>query len=217
LGGEREAFGALLGRVRIGEVDKAHAAGGDRAHAVAEFHARPLLHVLAAVGVLGEVDPGDRAHAPLRVGEAAGIAVHDRVVGHAAGERIVLGFVRSLGAGALLGFVGAATRLLALAPGGGRGGAHGALGDPAPARALGQALELVGRLVDRLQVTLVLELASGGRDVRVPALGHAPARELNVALVERRLQLQEQQVLSYVEDCRRHDPTTLASSTRSYP
>src|SRR6185312_10588962 len=84
-------------------------------------------------------------------------------------------------------------------------------------RALGETLELVGRLVDRLQVALVLELAPGRRDVGVPALGHAPTSELYVALVERRLELQQEQVLVYIEDGRGHDPTTLATVARSYP
>ena len=38
--------------------------------------------------------PVTRADAPLRVGQAARVAVHDRVVGHAAGERVVLGAAR---------------------------------------------------------------------------------------------------------------------------
>ena len=48
--------------------------------------------------------------------------------------------------------------------------------DAPAARAFGEALELVGGLVDGLQVALVLELPPGGRDVGVPALGHAPPR-----------------------------------------
>jgi hypothetical protein len=40
----------------------------------------------------------------------------------------------------------------------------------------------------------------GRRDVRVPALGHPAARELHVALVERRLELQQEQMLLDVED-----------------
>jgi hypothetical protein len=44
-------------------------------------------------------------------------------------------------------------------------------------------------------VALVLELAPGGSDVGVPALGHAPARELHVALVEGRLELEQEHVL----------------------
>ena len=72
------------------------------------------------------------------------------------------------------------------------------------ARALREALELVGGLVDRLQVALVLELPSRRREVGVPALGHPPARELDVALVERRLELEQQQVALDVKDDRGH-------------
>jgi hypothetical protein len=54
-------------------------------------------------------------------------------------------------------------------------------------RPLGEPLELVGSVIDRLQVTLVLALAPGGRNVRVPALGHAPPSELDVAYAKRRL------------------------------
>ena len=59
-------------------------------------------------------------------------------------------------------------------------------------------------------MALVLELPALRRDVRVPALGHPPARQLHRALVERRLQLQQQQMLLDVQDGRGHDPTTLA-------
>ena len=72
--------------------------------------------------------------------------------------------------------------------------------DLAAARVLGQALELVGRLVDRLEVALVLVLAPGRRDVGVPALRHPAARELDGALVERRLQLEEQHGLLDVQE-----------------
>ena len=66
----------------------------------------------------------------------------------------------------------------------------------------------------------MLELPPGGRDVGVPALGHPAARELHVALVERRLELQQEHVLLDVEDGRGHDPTTLATrrpATDRYP
>ncbi len=205
LRGEHEAFDALLAGIGLGEVDETHAAGRHRAHAVAEFDARPLLHLLAAVGILGEVDAGDRADAPLRVGQAARIAVHDGVIGHAAGERIVFRFVFGLRASALLGFVVAPSGLLALASRRAGAGADGVSRDLAAAHALGEALELVGRLVDRLQMALVLELAPGRCDVGVPALGHATARELNIALVEWRLQLQQEHVLLDVKDGCRHD------------
>ena len=92
---------------------------------------------------------------------------------------------------ALLGLVGALALLLAhLAHRVGRG-AGGVARDLAAARALGEALELVGHVVDRLQVALVLVLLAGRSDVGVPALGHAPARELHVAHIEGRLQLQK--------------------------
>src|ERR1019366_2649815 len=74
----------------------------------------------------------------------------------------------------------------------------------------GQALQLVGRLVDRLEVALMLELAALRSHVGVPALGHTPARELHVALRERRLELQQEQMLLDIEDSGGHDPTTLA-------
>ena len=159
----------------------------------------------------GEVDAGDGADAPLGVGQAARVAVDDRVVGHAAAERVVLGAILGRRAGALLGLVRAPARLLALAAGGRGADLDRVARDAAAARALGQALELVGGLVDRLQMALVLELAALRGDVRVPALGHAPARELHVALVERRLELQQEQMLLDVEDRGRHDQITLAA------
>src|SRR3954464_13104227 len=76
--------------------------------------------------------------------------------------------------------------------------------DLAAARALGQALELVGRLVDRLQMALVLELLAGRGEVGVPDLGQTPARQLDVALAERRLELEEKHPLFEVEDVRGH-------------
>jgi hypothetical protein len=59
---------------------------------------------------------------------------------------------------------------------------------------------LIGRLVDRLEVALVFVLAAGGRDVRVPDLGHPPPGELHLTLVERRLQLQQEQSLFKIKD-----------------
>ena len=76
---------------------------------------------------------------------------------------------------------------------------------------------LIGRLVDGLQMALVLVLAPCGRDVGVPALGHAPARELHVTLVERRLELQQEQMLLDVEDRGGHDHETLASLEATVP
>ena len=143
--------------------------------------------------------------APLGIGQAARVAVHDRVVGHARAERVVLlRGRRSLLALALLLLVGARALLGAALAGGGGADLDGVARDPPAAGLLGERLELVGGLVDRLQMALVLELLAGRRDVGMPALGHAPARELHVALVERRLELQEQDGLLDVEDLR-HD------------
>src|SRR5438270_4108412 len=59
-------------------------------------------------------------------------------------------------------------------------------------------------------MALMLVLAPRGRDVRVPALGHPPARELNRALVERWFELQQEEGLLNVEDAR-HDLQKLAA------
>jgi hypothetical protein len=48
-------------------------------------------------------------------------------------------------------------------------------------------------------VTLMLVLSARGSDVGVPALGHPPASQLNRALIERGLQLQQQERLFEVE------------------
>ena len=60
-------------------------------------------------------------------------------------------------------------------------------------------------------MALVLELAAGRRDVRVPDLGELAARELDVALVERRIDLQEEHGLFDVQHLR-HDPHTVPSA-----
>jgi hypothetical protein len=93
-----------------------------------------------------------------------------------------------------------------------RCGAHldRAGGDLAAARLLRELLQLVGRLVHRLQVALVLELPARRGDIGVPALGLAPARKLDRALVERRIDLQEEDGLLDVQHVR-HDPSTLAT------
>src|SRR5271168_1435126 len=109
-----------------------------------------------------------------------------------------------MGTRALLGFIGALARLRARRPCGRSARAHGVARDRSAAGALRQALELVGRLVDGLQVALVLELAALWRHVRMPALGHPPARQLHVTLLERRLQLE-------VKNGRRHNAPTLAT------
>jgi hypothetical protein len=49
---------------------------------------------------------------------------------------------------------------------------------------------------------LVLELLPGRRDVGMPLLGEAAARELDVALVERRVDLQEEDGLLDVHHLR---------------
>ena len=46
----------------------------------------------------------------------------------------------------------------------------------------------------------MLVLAPGRGDVRVPALGHAPARELDITHTERRLQLEQEHRLLEIED-----------------
>ena len=118
LGGGHEALHALGARVGRAEVDELERVGGHGAHAGLEAHARPLLDVVAAAG---EVDAGDLADAPLGVGEAARVAVHDRVVGDLRAERVVLRAIGLGGAPALLLLVGAAALLLARLAG--RGGA----------------------------------------------------------------------------------------------
>ncbi len=126
------------------------------------------------------------------------------MVGHPGPERVVLGAVGGLLAGALLVLVGAAAGVLASAARGRRRRLHGVAADPSPARGLRQAFELVGGLVDGLQVALVLVAAPGRGDVRMPALGHPPPRKLDGALIERGLQFEEEQCGFYVQDAR-HD------------
>jgi dihydrodipicolinate synthase/N-acetylneuraminate lyase len=112
------------------------------------------------------------------------------MVGYAGAERIVLGSLLGGLSGALFGLVGAATRLFARLARCRRGGSNRSRGDATPARRLRQLLELVGRLIDRLKMAFVFVAAAWGRHVRVPALGHVAPRELNLALVERSLQLE---------------------------
>ena len=104
LGGGHEALDAVGARVGLREVDELQRARGDGAYADLEGDARPLLHVVVGAR---EVDPGDAADAPLRIGQAARVAVDDRVVGHARGERVVLLAILRVLARALLGLVGA--------------------------------------------------------------------------------------------------------------
>src|SRR4051794_32397416 len=105
------------------------------------------------------------------------------------GERVVLGAVRVGGPARLLLGVGARALLRSPLAGGRRADLDGVARDLAAARLLRELLELVGGHVDRLEVALVLELLAGRGDVRVPALCHPAASELDGALVERRLDL----------------------------
>src|SRR6185295_11398011 len=130
-------------RVGLREVDELQRAGRHRADADLERDARPLLDVVA---VAREVDAVDAAHAPLRIREAARVAVHDRVVGHTRGERVVLLAVGGVFAGALLGLVRAGALLGARLARRLRRDLDGVARHLAAARVLGQALELVGRL-----------------------------------------------------------------------
>jgi ATP-binding cassette ChvD family protein len=141
----------------------------------------------------------------------------DRMVGHSAREGVVLGALMRLRAGALLCFVRSPAGLLALLARGGGARADGVGRHAAAARPFGQPLQLVGRLVDRLQVALVLELAPLRGEVRVPALGHSPPGELHIALVKGRLQLEQEQVLLDIEDRGGHEPETLAGGASAYP
>ena len=127
------------------------------------------------------------------------------MVGRAIAERVVLDPVGRALAGRLLLLVGAPAGLGPRGPGGRRAGPHRVGRHPAAARLVGEALELVGGAVDRLQMALVLGLLAGRCDVGMPALGHPPAGELDLARVERRLELQEEQGLLDIED-RGHDP-----------
>ena len=77
---------------------------------------------------------------------------------------------------------------------------------------ISRPLELVGGLVDRLQVALVLELPAGRRDVRVPDLREPAPGELDVALAERRLDLQQEHSLLDVQHLW-HDRSTVAVGT----
>src|SRR6185436_20175927 len=98
------------------------------------------------------VDAVDAPDAPLGVGEAARVAMHDRVVGHARTEWIVLLLLRVLGPLALFLGVRAGALLGAPLARGGRSDLDRVLRDLAAARLLGDRGELVGRLVDGLEV-----------------------------------------------------------------
>src|SRR5271165_2016510 len=66
-------------------------------------------------------------------------------------------------------------------------------------------------------MALVLVLAALGCHVRMPTLGHPATGQLHLALRERGLELQQEQVLLDVEDGRGHGPSTLATPDTSYP
>src|SRR5207248_4807576 len=117
------------GRIGLGEVHEVQRARRNRTDSDREVDAGPLLDLLA---LAGEVDPSYGPHTPLRVGDASGVPVDDRVVGNARAKRVVPGAVVLGGAGALLGLVGTSAGLLARLPRGSRRRADGVCGD-APA------------------------------------------------------------------------------------
>jgi hypothetical protein len=78
LRGRHEALHAVGTGVGLGEVDELQRPGRHSTDADVEPDPRPLLDVVAAAG---EVDAGDAADAPLGIGDAARITVHDGVVG----------------------------------------------------------------------------------------------------------------------------------------
>jgi hypothetical protein len=96
-----------------------------------------------------------------------------RVIWDTRAERIVLGAVLGGGAGALLGLVGSPACFLPRAAGGGGRDLDRVPRDVSPSRGFGELRELVGGFVDCLEVPLMLMLAPGRRDVRVPALRRA--------------------------------------------
>jgi hypothetical protein len=117
--------------------------------------------------------------------------MHHRLVRHPSTERIVLDAIRGCGPGALLGLVGAPPSLRP-SPAGRSGRDLDCVSrDSSLPGALGQRLELIGGLVYCLEMALVLVLASGWGDVRVPALGHAASSELDISLIKGGLQLEE--------------------------
>ena len=121
--------------------------------------------------------------------------MYDRLIGNARAERIVLGAILVRGAGSLLGFIGPPAGLGSGLARRGGGDLHSITRDPAPPRGLSQHLELVGRFVDRLEMALMLVLASRRGDIRMPALCHSAAGELNIARIEGRFELEEQERL----------------------
>ncbi len=121
------------------------------------------------------------------------------MVGDARAERVVLGALGLSRPRALLGLVCAPAGFGSRPARRRRGDLDGVAADATPARGLREPLELVGGLVDRLQVALVLVAPAGWGDVGMPALGHPPPPELYRALVERGLELEQQQRLFEIE------------------
>jgi acetyl esterase len=211
LGGGHEPLHPICGRVGIREVDELKRSSRHCPDADREQHSSPLLDVVLFTG---EVDPADRSDAPFRVRHAARVAVHDRLIWNTRAEWIVPGAILGCGPGSLLGFVGPPPGL-GPRPARRRGGHLDSIArDSAPARGLGERLELVRRFVDRLEMALVLVLASGRGDIRMPALCHPAARELNITRIERRFEFEEQERLLEIQDTR-HDPFTLAGDRLS--
>ncbi len=122
------------------------------------------------------------------------------MVGNPRAERIVSSAILRGGSLALLGLVGSPACLLAgTARSRGRS-PYGVAGDPAPARGFGELGQLVCRLVDRLEMALMLVLTSVRRDVRMPPLRHPAPRQLHRTLVEGCLELQQEHRLFDIED-----------------
>src|SRR6202042_3391833 len=90
-----------------------------RPDAVGELHSRPLLtspsrdRAILVLGGVCEIDPFHGPDTPLRVGLAARVAVHHRVVRYAATKRVVALPIDRLLARALLGFIGTPAGLFA--------------------------------------------------------------------------------------------------------
>src|SRR4029078_1517013 len=127
---------------------------------------------------------------------------------------------RAIGIGRAAALVlGVRSRALLGAALAGRRGAdlHRVLADAGGARPPGELFELVGRLVDRLQMALVLDLLPRRRDVGMPLLGHAPPRELDVALVVPQLGFEEQYRLLDVQHLGHNALTVSSPPTQTEP
>src|SRR6202035_3616632 len=116
---------------------------------------------------------------PLGVGEAARVTMDDRVIRDPRPERVVLGAVLRRRASSLLGLVCPSTGIGAGLARRGRGRANGSARDSAAAGRFREALELVGALVDRLEVALVLMALPCRCDIRMPLLAHPPPGKLH--------------------------------------